>query len=63
MINKTHDEQVERWAKFVKENPQSWKKEHTQFINAQIEKSWNFYNKLSKMPNGPQKINELRMIS
>jgi hypothetical protein len=63
MISKTHDEQIERWAKFVKENPQSWKKEHTEFINAQFEKSWGFYEKLGKLPDGQKKIKELRMIS
>ena len=60
MRDKTHLEQVERWAKFVKENPDSWKKEHTQFINAQIEKSWKFYERLEKMLGGREKIRKLR---
>ncbi len=56
----THLEQIERWAKFVKENSDSWKKEHAQFINAQIEKSWKFYERLEKIPGGWEKIGELR---
>lgn len=45
--NKFHIEQLERWANFVKNNPNKWKKEHTAFINAQINKSKEFYNCLN----------------
>lgn len=60
MRDKTHLEQIERWAKFVKENPDSWKKEHAQFIDAQIKKSWDFYERLRKTPGGAEKIKKLR---
>ncbi len=62
MRDKTHLEQIERWGKFVKENPDSWKKEHTQFIDAQIEKSWKFYERLKKTSGGDEKIRKLRAI-
>ena len=34
--DKTHDEQIERWVRYIKEH-KDWKKVHTKFINAQIE--------------------------
>lgn len=48
MRDKSHTEQIERWARFVKNNPDKWKKEHTLFINAQIEKANEFYSQLDK---------------
>jgi hypothetical protein len=63
MRDKTHLEQIERWGKFVKENPNNWKKEHSEFIDAQIKKSWEFYNKLEKTENGMEKIRQLRNLS
>jgi len=60
MRNKTHLEQIERWGNFVKENPDNWKGEHTLFIDAQIRKSWNFYDKLKSTFEGKMKINRLR---
>lgn len=62
MSNKTHSEQIERWGRFVRENPDSWKKEHTQFIDAQIKKSWRVYKKLGRTPEGKAKIRKLREI-
>ena len=35
-------EQIERWAKFVRENPNKWKKIHTKFINAIFDKHYQF---------------------
>ncbi|MBD3204361.1 hypothetical protein GF327_08775 [Candidatus Woesearchaeota archaeon] len=45
-------DEIERWAKFMKENPDKWKKIHTKFINAQFEKSQEFIKRLLKEPNG-----------
>jgi len=53
------DNQVKRWARFVKENPDKWKRIHTEFINAQFEKSLKFYERLKKTKNGRQKIIKL----
>ena len=49
-------EQVERWANFVKNNPDKWKKIHTQFINAQFEKHRAFIKRLLKEHDGFDKI-------
>lgn len=49
-------EQIDRWARFVKNSKGAWKKEHTAFINAQIEKSERFYRALAKTPDGKKKI-------
>ncbi len=46
MRTKSHEEQIERWANFVKNNPDKWKQEHTRFINAQITKANEFYRTL-----------------
>jgi len=61
MRSKTHIEQIERWAEFVRKNP-SWKEEHTKFINAQIKNSWKIHEKILKMPNGKSKIEELKKL-
>ena len=52
-------EQVERWANFVKNNPDKWKKIHTHFINAQFEKHRAFIKRLLKEPDGFEKIVKL----
>ncbi len=62
MRDKTHEEYLERWARFVKDHPKEWKMEHTQFINSQIEMANSFYEKLSKMPGGMEKIKQLRNL-
>jgi len=56
MRNKTHDDQITRWALFVKNNPHKWKKIHTEFIDAQFEKSERFYKAFSKTKKGKEKI-------
>lgn len=56
--DKSHVEQIERWANFVKNNPGKWKKEHTAFINAQINKANEFYNNL----NDKEFVKKLRNI-
>lgn len=58
MRDKTHMEQVERWARFVKSNS-NWKKIHTKFINAQYEKAEEFIKRLSKEKGGSEKIIKL----
>ena len=46
MRDKTHMEQVERWALFVKNNPDKWKSKIKDFLDAQIIMSRRFYKKL-----------------
>ncbi len=57
--NSSHKDQIERWAEFVKNNPDKWKKIHTAFINAQFKKSEEFYKRLAKTKEGREKIRKL----
>ena len=54
MRDKSHEEQVERWARFVKNNP-DWKKYLKKFLDAQIIMARRAYEKLSE-----EKVRELR---
>jgi hypothetical protein len=54
-----HDEFVERWANFVKNNPDKWKKIHSQFIDAQFIMAERFYKNLAKTKDGKKKIIEV----
>lgn len=61
MRDKTHTDQIERWAHFVKTHPE-WKKTHTEFINAQYGKTILFIERLAKEPKGREKIIQLYRI-
>ena len=56
MRDKTHMDQVERWAHFVKEHPTEWKAIHTEFINAVYEKAYDSIEKIRRQPDGKNKI-------
>lgn len=58
-MRQEHIEQIERWAHFVKNNPDKWKKIHTEFINAQFEKHNRFVKNLLKQKHGFEKIIKL----
>ncbi len=58
--NKTHLEQIERWANYVRENPNKWKSKFKEFSDAQIIMARRFYIKLSKTEEGRKKIRLLR---
>ncbi|MGK0232651.1 MAG: hypothetical protein ACI9P9_000745 [Patescibacteria group bacterium] len=60
MRDKSHNRQVEKWANFILANPTKWRKQHTAFINAQIENANNFYKRLYTQPNGKEIIASLR---
>ena len=62
MRDKSHIEQVERWAEHVKNNPQTWKKQLKPFLDAQIIMAIRFYNKLAQTPEGREKIKLLRNL-
>jgi len=62
MIDKSHEEQIERWAKFVKENPDKWKPELNRFLDAQINMANAFYKRLAKTKEGRDKIRKLRNL-
>ena len=62
MRNKTHIEHIERWGRFVKENPSKWKTSHTEFINAQFKMAERFFDRLGAVPGGKEKIMKLRKM-
>ncbi len=62
MSRESHMEQVERWAKFVKENPDKWRAEHSRFINAVFDNHYKFIKNLLKTPGGKEKIEKLYNI-
>jgi hypothetical protein len=61
MRDKSHIEQVERWAEYCRNNP-DWKKKLKPFLDAQIIMANRFYKKLAETPEGREKIKELRAI-
>ena len=52
-------DQVERWAKFVRDHPDEWKSIHTEFINALFAKHTAFVARLEKTPEGREKLKKL----
>lgn len=62
MVRKEHEEQIERWAKYVKNSEGRWKAEHTAFIDGQINMANEFLKKLAETPEGREKLKELRTM-
>ncbi|MFH1127755.1 MAG: hypothetical protein ABIG84_00585 [archaeon] len=63
MRDRTHTEQVKRWATFVKNHPRSvWIKEVGPLIDGEITLANNFYARLAKTKGGMEKIKKLREI-
>ncbi len=54
-----HQEQIIRWANFVRDNPSAWKKPHTEFINALFQKQEEFRERLLQTPGGEAKWQRL----
>jgi len=59
MRDKSHMEQVERWANYVKNNS-DWKIKLKPFLDSQIIMAQRFYKKLGETEEGKKKIAELR---
>lgn len=57
-----HSEQVQRWAHFVRDNPNKWKPIHTEFINAIFEKHDNFLKEMNKTKHGKEKLEKLHLL-
>jgi len=49
-------EQVEKWARYVKEHPNKWKKELKLFVDSQIIIANRFYKKLNETEEGRKKL-------
>ena len=58
-MRESHIEQVERWARFVRENPTKWQKPHTQFINALFANHKRVLKELLKTEKGREKVRRL----
>ena len=56
IVRATHIDQIERWAEFVRQNPNKWKKIHADFINSMFENQKRVYNELVKTEDGRKKI-------
>lgn len=55
-------EEIDRWIAYMKNNPNTWKSEHSKFINAQFDKSKKIIIKLTQMPKGKEKIKSIYNI-
>lgn len=62
MRDKTHLEQIERWAEYVRENPDKWKSKFKDFIDSHIIMARRFYSKLAETEEGREKIRLLRSL-
>jgi len=57
----SHQEQIERWANFVRDNPE-WKKQFKKFSDAQIIIARRVYDKLNQTQEGRAKIKILKRL-
>ncbi len=62
MRDKTHNEQVERWANYVREHPEEWKSKLKPFLDSQIAIAIRFYKNLAKTEDGREKIKMIRSL-
>lgn len=58
-MRESHQDQIERWVEFVRNNPDKWKKIHTKFINSLFLNQQRVYRELSKTKEGKKKLIEL----
>ena len=63
MRDKTHTEHIERWARYVKENPDTWKEKLKPFLDSQILIARRAYKELGKTEEGREKIERLRKLT
>lgn len=54
MRDKSHAEQIDRWAEYVRTHPTEWKAKLNPFIDAQIITAQRFYKNLEKAKNGKE---------
>ena len=59
MRDQSHKEHIERWANYVRENPDKWKSKLKPFLDAQIIMARRFYKKLAETEQGREKLEEL----
>ena len=62
MSDKTHDEQIERWANYIRNTPRSvWKQKFNDFIDAQFDMAEKFYKNLEKTEEGREALDRVIM--
>lgn len=49
-------EEIDRWIEYMRKNPKTWKKVHTEFINAQFERAYAFMERLLEEPDGKERM-------
>jgi len=54
-LEKSREDFILRWINYMNKN-ENWKEVHTEFINSQFEKAYNFIEELLKEENGEEKI-------
>lgn len=59
MRDQSHKDQIERWAEYVRDNPNTWKEKLKPFLDSQIVMARRFYKNLANTPRGKEKILEL----
>ena len=62
MRDKTHKDQIERWAIEIREK-NTWKKELKPFLDAQIINARKKYKKILSLPNGEDKLRRIRNLN
>lgn len=58
VVDKQRLEQIERWADYVRTNP-DWKKHHTEFIDAQFDMARKFWARILSQPGGKKRLREI----
>ncbi len=61
MRDKTHLDQIERWARHVKEDP-NWKKQLKPFVDSQIIIARRTHKEILELPNGADKLKRIRNL-
>lgn len=49
-------EEIDRWIAYMKAHPDTWKREHTAFVDAQFQKHEQFIRRLAQTQGGKEKI-------
>jgi len=49
-------QEIADWIAYIKAHPDTWKQEHTDFINAQFDKAYAFIEKIGAEPDGVDRL-------
>jgi hypothetical protein len=61
-MKESNEDQVFKWAQYVKKHPKEWKKHLVPFLDSQIIIANNFYKRLCKTKGGREKINIIKRL-